>query len=99
TRFSRDWSSDVCSSDLKGGGLIKRTWDHLISLRFDGSNDLNNLAFVPAHINSCKNNWEDFQCRRKSPGLIFTIMPKLIDGKRSRSEERRVEKEDTGKRI
>src|SRR5690606_5817455 len=25
TRFSRDWSSDVCSSDLKGFGIIVRT--------------------------------------------------------------------------
>src|SRR5690606_40482051 len=25
TRFSRDWSSDVCSSDLAGGGLLPST--------------------------------------------------------------------------
>src|SRR5256884_4232826 len=26
TRCSRDWSSDVCSSDLSGGRLVKNGW-------------------------------------------------------------------------
>src|SRR5690606_40937434 len=26
TRFSRDWSSDVCSSDLPGRGTVYRSW-------------------------------------------------------------------------
>src|SRR5690606_39494083 len=29
-RFSRDWSSDVCSSDLKDHCLYKNLWDTLI---------------------------------------------------------------------
>src|SRR5690606_40694582 len=31
TRFSRDWSSDVCSSDLEDGGIVECTTDeHII---------------------------------------------------------------------
>src|SRR5690606_40948183 len=29
TRFSRDWSSDVCSSDLAGGGLVVADVGHV----------------------------------------------------------------------
>src|SRR5690606_40298001 len=30
TRFSRDWSSDVCSSDLERLDLYERYWRHLL---------------------------------------------------------------------
>src|SRR5690606_40506079 len=36
TRFSRDWSSDVCSSDLTFGALQSLTRVHLNHYRYDG---------------------------------------------------------------
>src|SRR5690606_40183890 len=33
TRFSRDWSSDVCSSDLAGRGLPERLLRRLVAAR------------------------------------------------------------------
>src|SRR6266436_7138528 len=38
TRCSRDWSSDVCSSDLAGGGMVQATVDgrgHIRGIKID----------------------------------------------------------------
>src|SRR5690606_5677529 len=44
TRFSRDWSSDVCSSDLTHGGITYRDCNGIGGVFPDGS------SFVPADV-------------------------------------------------
>src|SRR5690606_40489080 len=81
TRFSRDWSSDVCSSDLAATGIrrLNRDTAAVVIEVFDGiikhtaesvCGDIKGITFVTAHM-------------------------KLIAGGRGgdRSEERRVGKE------
>src|SRR5690606_40497751 len=84
TRFARDWSSDVCSSDLIGG------WDAPlgIELRVDGLASALLFAFaivtalVILHVGS---RWRPGKSRRHFLALTLFALAAL-----DRSEERRV---------
>src|SRR5690606_39626013 len=86
TRFSRDWSSDVCSSDLlpagtahtkgRGGASVSSAWPRPLACRGGDTQML--LGCV-------------------GPSLIFLIQMRcLVPG--ARSEERRVGKERSCRR-
>src|SRR5690606_40892838 len=92
TRFSRDWSSDVCSSDLIGhspGSLPtpdRVLTEHVVRYHF-----LRNLSFVLPPYRIRTNNilfdrrgmWPQKSRSKSGPAFYF----------RERSEERRVGKE------
>src|SRR5690606_40252620 len=78
TRFSRDWSSDVCSSDLAAAIIIKETAERV-------------APFVPANqvLNSVKSEF-----KKEAPIDGSWIYMKTEDFHNGvRSEERRVGKE------
>src|SRR5690606_40390115 len=85
TRFSRDWSSDVCSSDLAEletlGELTKIAWKHDVQVMIEGP------GHVPMHL--IKENM-DKQLETCSEAPFYTLGPLTTD---IRSEERRVGKE------
>src|SRR5690606_41008098 len=86
TRFSRDWSSDVCSSDLPdtmGGGWETRR-------RRDGGEDWNIVRLgVPGRVRTLRLDTRHF--KGNYPPLAS------VDG--LRSEERRVGKECRARRA
>src|SRR2546428_12147187 len=53
TRSDRDWSSDVCSSDLTTSNIISKS----ISIG-TGRATYRGLVHVPKHLKNCKNNTE-----------------------------------------
>src|SRR5690606_40666832 len=85
TRCSRDWSSDVCSSDLN---------IYLVCI-FKGLAD-GTLASLPLHrFHSAKATWEDLEAPGGFEMNSFEVKRSLISQKTEhpRSEERRVGKE------
>src|SRR5690606_40544410 len=90
TRFSRDWSSDVCSSDLEITGYqheVLRSWSSMADTLVLASNDDNNKSQVivietypgvndSELVSNIKNKFQ--------PDAFFHV---------ARSEERRVGKE------
>src|SRR5690606_40471577 len=90
TRFSRDWSSDVCSSDLNGAQGTQVTFEfvnynggRLFNSRIHGFPTLTRL-----HQAGCQNltQWRCQTQLTQASGVEFIIL--------DRSEERRVGKED-----
>src|SRR3712207_7169020 len=77
TRYWRDWSSDVCSSDLQGWKQVPGA-----SFRAAGSHNVFGTAYVNPHTNR-PTPPEDF-------GLLEAVYVTIKD---ERSEERRVGKE------
>src|SRR5690606_39392778 len=82
TRFSRDWSSDVCSSDL-GSGLI---FDSFKAFTASLSNKENNALMA------------EWQMVFESDSPIRAEIVKGVLEEKGRSEERRVGKECRGRR-
>src|SRR5690606_39750360 len=92
TRFSRDWSSDVCSSDLKAKQLLSLGLFLGASLCSAGCKnvDSNGETGVSSRSPNKKSEAPDFSVGPNTKGALFT----WVDEKGSfRSEERRVGKE------
>src|SRR5690606_40275914 len=88
TRFSRDWSSDVCSSDLGIGGnfdLVRKHWPSWL-----GKPPENLISGVPAHVDG-----RMLAIAERAGGRIVNRdrMWHYTEGIKNRSEERRVGKE------
>src|SRR5207302_7915939 len=87
TRFSRDWSSDVCSSDLRPRGLaIGQHWmyegNHVLIVFDDLSKQAEAYRAVSLLLRRPPG-------REAYPGDVFYLHSRLLE----RSEERRVGKE------
>src|SRR5256884_5738333 len=80
TRCSRDWSSDVCSSDLSGGQPI--CWAD-----FDNDGDLDLFVGYKADLPNRLYRYDDGKFREVAAELGLADLPD------TRSEERRVGKE------
>src|SRR5436309_5564764 len=81
TRFSRDWSSDVCSSDLSnqwGGVKLALVYQYMM-------NRYTSASLTPPHWFEASAQWTLWACQ-----LPLTNGPKIR--KVTRSEERRVGK-------
>src|SRR3712207_8155794 len=79
TRYWRDWSSDVCSSDLRGDKESGRVGDSALQYHSRAESSLSPCHLVtlsPCHLVTL------------SPCLLVSLSPCLL-----RSEERRVGKE------
>src|SRR5690348_18040244 len=92
TRWTGDWSSDVCSSDLGGKGLK-------IESRLNGkvmqSDNTNNMMFPVAETLA-----DVSQAMTLEPGdLLVTGTPSGVGHARKRSEERRVGNECRSRRA
>src|SRR5690606_40363707 len=87
TRFSRDWSSDVCSSDLDGP--THQPVEHLSALRCIP----NLLVLRPADAQETAEAWRTALKHRTGPSALVLTRQKLPLIDRNRSEERRVGKE------
>src|SRR5690606_39817984 len=85
TRFSRDWSSDVCSSDLKKALIINGTTVYLLSAKNPETMDYTLCGIDKALLIDNSGVYRD----KKSLGKH--LKAKGVD----RSEERRVGKEDS----
>src|SRR5690606_40309311 len=81
TRFSRDWSSDVCSSDLA-------SVEPEMAFEVEGVNDRVQLAALERQFQAC-------QAKQLMQQGVHLIDPSRFDlrGNLTRSEERRVGKE------
>src|SRR5699024_11692126 len=90
TRSKRDWSSDVCSSDLVGGVFLKQLAESIIKDAYDsGASDI--------HITFEKTGGS---VRKRVRGKMAAVrmletdmLKRLINYLKFRSEERRVGKE------
>src|SRR5207302_3202653 len=89
TRFSRDWSSDVCSSDLASQGVEAQTLANVYQA-IDNHHEivpvLNKIDLPAAEPDKVRQQIEDVIGLDASNAL-------LISAKTGRSEERRVGKE------
>src|SRR5690606_40471899 len=92
TRFSRDWSSDVCSSDLKSGYVayydyVKKTWQDTGDLYLDEDGS----PKWPGYRTDLRN----VSTGKKAVYNLFPTTSGLALGSKpdGRSEERRVGKE------
>src|SRR2546429_8242661 len=83
TRCSRDWSSDVCSSDLFDGATLKDTYLRKVAL------DDADFSGVKVYSGSKweDSNWWDAKC------IPQPLLDYLLEADSHRSEERRVGKE------
>src|SRR5690606_39448126 len=91
TRFSRDWSSDVCSSDL----AFKERAVHLSKERKNLSELARELGIFPAQLYRWRKEQEEFGIG-SFPGngnVKQTPEQERINALEKRSEERRVGKE------
>src|SRR5690606_40480917 len=90
TRFSRDWSSDVCSSDLLVPGRLRAPWG-----RDSGELEEHLVLEIASGRGSVQEREEDLLGdRRLEPGREFDREPGApVAGVEERSEERRVGKE------
>src|SRR5690606_39684892 len=89
TRFSRDWSSDVCSSDLTGT-MFDKIWDQHVVSRVSEEVDLLHVDRHYAHELTTVEALQNLQQRGLEVydrGLTFTTLDHVIP---TRSEERRV---------
>src|SRR5690606_39934468 len=83
TRFSRDWSSDVCSSDLAGVTLER----YMVSSFLCGPS-------APAALQTASVFWNPARPRSRCFHLpLYPCCPPPTDKRWLRSEERRVGKE------
>src|SRR5690606_40260380 len=93
-RFSRDWSSDVCSSDLAHGNFLV---DALSVFCFDDAELLNAKDLATAHDCTCVvqlvNVLHGHGKVVRSPGQHGFKAGNAFGREKSRSEERRVGKE------
>src|SRR5690606_40507759 len=80
TRFSRDWSSDVCSSDLSYGGESVNN-----SIFGVNANYATEIPFLTRWVNKLPNIDTDVESNLSVRGEFAYLLP--------RSEERRVGKE------
>src|SRR5690606_39542391 len=92
TRFSRDWSSDVCSSDLgeryaEKMLLVQQQILPIKLLDFNISKTINGAELKWVTASETNNNY--FEPERSIDGKIFNSLGKV----KGRSEERRVGKE------
>src|SRR5207302_8257651 len=87
TRFSRDWSSDVCSSDLLFAMVIFRAYRK--QLVFDLELDQDRWHRTPEWLFRCRISWEPLLSARAARRKLKVAE---ISGS-ERSEERRVGKE------
>src|SRR5690606_39731284 len=87
TRFSRDWSSDVCSSDLETGAT-----DVTVSINIADSEDHKKVAeYIQAQL---EDNLPGFKLDIKAVPFAQRLeIEKAVEYDLSRSEERRVGKE------
>src|SRR5690606_41594938 len=92
TRFSREWSSDVCSSDLKVNARIKN-FDEFV-----GSNEPNRLAFENQVFEENPNATpkEKMQLAQSVENILLRIELEMGGDpmRPPRSEERRVGKDN-----
>src|SRR5690606_40911580 len=91
TRFSRDWSSDVCSSDLKNSSTplteeLLLHW-HKILMESEKGITAGQLRTGTEPMQVVSGRYGDFTVHYEAP--LSKDLPELI----SRSEERRVGKE------
>src|SRR5690606_41143189 len=89
TRFSRDWSSDVCSSDLKNNRLIADIMPSAISSSPRNFILYNNKLYFTAWETTTGRELYEYDATTDEIKLIMDINP----GTSWRSEERRVGKE------
>src|SRR5690606_41002960 len=97
-RFSRDWSSDVCSSDLEGVGLLP--FHPKFSFQYTPENQVNFGNNVPISITSYDGLFvKASYIGRNGEGRESDILNTEVLAKRDgiRSEERRVGKECRGR--
>src|SRR5690606_40940685 len=90
TRFSRDWSSDVCSSDL-GGGISEGDAADLV--RHTGVTEIHIRATMTIREAPGWQSWAVVPFRKALPGDEHARLVTDPDRVRARSEERRVGKE------
>src|SRR5207247_8379395 len=98
TRSTRDWSSDVCSSDLPGGeplGILIDNAADLVASRVPGATRSEKIAAVRAAIAECA---VAGLTGVHEPGLAAEEVDILHELGAKRSEERRVGKGGAGQR-
>src|SRR5690606_40342052 len=86
TSFSRDWSSDVCSSDLRDAVLTFLYLDFCISKRFPLWQTIRNFAFC-----FVLQGMIDSELKGRT-NFALTSLPTIDEDDNNRSEERRVGK-------
>src|SRR5690606_39882527 len=87
TRFSRDWSSDVCSSDLESSGGVRVVQDKVVVTRLLPREGLRELEdFCSLVLNESLTPFSPEQWRRHLQDATAV----LCVSQRFRSEERRV---------
>src|SRR5690606_40774998 len=84
TRFSRDWSSDVCSSDLFRRELLVAPWKRKMSRIFLSHSSKDNGSAVALRDWLAGQGWDD---------VFLDLDPQRGIAAGDRSEERRVGKE------
>src|SRR5690606_39344208 len=98
TRFSRDWSSDVCSSDLE---LVPRQREILVEhvrREFDEMSGVAGAVLAARRRNLVEQLFELNALRGKNRD-VMGHMAARIRSERERSEERRVGEECTARRV
>src|SRR5687768_17700612 len=88
TRCSRDWSSDVCSSDLTGGvgGLFERMFHYFQFRKEEFLGHYHKRSNVESTFSMIKRKFGDSVRSRNDVAMVNEVLCK-------RSEERRVGKE------
>src|SRR5690606_40682887 len=91
TRFSRDWSSDVCSSDLVynhfSGIIVDMFYDHFLAKNWATYSDVPLLTFANQFYGALLCHYDDLNDKTKY------LIPYMTKNNWLRSEERRVGKE------
>src|SRR5690606_39719602 len=95
TRFSRDWSSDVCSSDLNN----KTGFDVLSSISFNDFSLIFTTAFEQYAVDAFKFSAIDYLLKPIGREEFDCALRKAFERQKQnqRSEERRVGKECTSR--
>src|SRR5206468_6390654 len=103
TRSDRDWSSDVCSSDLWPANTVVAR--RAVFLAFDGEEEkarsllARALETFPHQVNATILILEQARTADPRPVEPLLVMARAFSGSRKRSEERRVGKSvDVGRR-
>src|SRR5690606_40025960 len=92
TRFSRDWSSDVCSSDLSGEAMSKE--------KFDRSKPHVNIGTI-GHVDHGKTTLTAAITKvmsKHNPKMVVRAFDSIDNAPEERSEERRVGKGSRSRR-
>src|SRR5690606_40036361 len=90
-RFSRDWSSDVCSSDLLAVGFGRHTVDTAVSSKPSTSGDIQTVKLKIVGTDLVDAGFSDAIAQANS--VIIPVNSYLVSATLFRSEERRVGKE------